>query len=324
MKFRTEVEIQSVHKKIEIKDHIFSIGSCFATEIHQLLGKAQMLTHNNPFGTIFNPYSIKNELQTLEKNQKYTEENLINYQDEYLSLDHNSTFNSLNCENTLTKINAEIEKGNAFLKECNTIIITYGTAFIYEFLPKQKLVANCHKIPGKFFQKRLLTPSEIIQSIEESIKSIKSICQLDVQILFSISPVRHAKDGFIENNRSKSLLNSCLHEAIEQHENCHYLPIYEIMMDDLRDYRFYKEDMLHPNSQAVNYIFEKFSKAYFSVETQKFVQDNLKIMQSILHRPQDKNNPKYLAFLQDLQQKIKEQEIMANRKLFFENSVVNP
>jgi hypothetical protein len=96
------------------------------------------------------------------------------------------------------------------------------------------------------------------------------------------------------------------------------------MMDDLRDYRFYKEDMLHPNSQAVNYIFEKFSKAYFSVETQKFVQDNLKIMQSILHRPQDKNNPKYLAFLQDLQQKIKEQEIMANRKLFFENSVVNP
>ncbi|WP_124639933.1 GSCFA domain-containing protein [Amniculibacterium aquaticum] len=323
MKFSTEVEIKSNTKRIEIHDKIFSIGSCFATEMHDLLSNAQWQTLNNPFGTLFNPWSINQELTILQKNKKYTEEDLIAYQDEYISLDHHTSFNSRNIDLTLDKINHKIELGNAFLRDCRFVIITYGTSFIYEFLPKQKLVANCHKIPGKFFKKRLLTPEEIETSISETIKSIKSICKFDVQILFSISPVRHSKDGFVENNRSKSLLISAIHEAIEKNENCHYLPIYEIMMDELRDYRFYKEDLLHPSKQAVNYIFEKFSKAYFSDRAQEFMAENFKITQALQHRPSDDNHPKYQEFLRNLKQKISEQQTKASHKIFVEHLTMN-
>ena len=316
MKFRTEVDIKDHPQKIFTQDKIFSIGSCFATEMHELLKAGQLQTLNNPFGTLFNPLSIKNEIIALEKNKKYTEEDLISYQDEYISLDHHSSFNNRDLSHTLNKINSKIEEGNVFLRDCNVVIITYGTSFIYEFLPKQKLVANCHKIPGKFFEKRLLTHSEIAQSINETIKSIKSICKFNVQILFSLSPVRHAKDGLVENMHSKSKLITALHETIAQHEHCHYLPIYEMMMDDLRDYRFYKDDLLHPNSQAVTYIFEKFAKAFLSENTLEFLKENTKINLSLQHKPQDSNHPKYIEFTKQIKQRIATQQAKVNHRIF--------
>ena len=251
MKFRTEVEIPAFPKKIETQDRIFSIGSCFATEMSDLLETAQMQVLNNPFGTVFNPFSINQALKKLHDTEFYTEEDLIKYNDELISLDHHSSFNSRFVHQILEKINHQIELGNRFLQTTNWVIITYGTSFIYEFLPKKKLVANCHKIPGKFFQKRMLTHLEITDSIYETVTTLKDICKDDVQILFTVSPVRHTKDGMVENNWSKSKLITAIHEILPQFENCHYLPIYEILMDDLRDYRFYKEDLIHPNKQAV-------------------------------------------------------------------------
>ena len=319
MKFRTEIDIEPLAQKIQINDSIFSIGSCFATEMHQLLSDGQMQCLNNPFGTIFNPLSIKNELETLEKNKPYTEEDLISYQDNFISLDHHSSFNSNNLAFTLDKINQSIHLGNSFLRQSRVVIITYGTSYIYEFLPKQKLVANCHKIPGKFFTKKMLSPDEISLAIKESIKIIKSICKFDVQILFSISPVRHAKDGWIENNLSKAHLISAVHQAIKDEKNCHYLPIYELMLDDLRDYRFYKSDMLHPNQQAVQYIFDKFTKAYFSDEANDFLMENFKINQSLQHISKDVTHPNYLAFKKHLNQKIASQQMKVNHKIFVES-----
>lgn len=316
MKFRTEVEIQNSDLKIDREDHVFSLGSCFSTEMSDLLKTGQIQVQNNPFGTLFNPFSLNNALKRLHNAAYYEEDDLISYAGEVISLDHHSSFNSRFLHQTLDKINANIESGNQFLQKTNWVLITYGTSFIYEFLPKKKLVSNCHKIPGKFFQKRLLTPLELTDSIYETVSTLKDICKENVQILFTVSPVRHTKDGIIENTQSKSRLINALHEIIPQFKNCRYLPAYEILMDDLRDYRFYKDDLIHPNKQAVNYIWEKFGRAYFSPETLDFIEENFKIAKSLEHKTSDEKNPKYEEFLENLKRRIAAQQSKVKHKIF--------
>ncbi|WP_426477568.1 GSCFA domain-containing protein [Chryseobacterium sp. CBSDS_008] len=316
MKFRTEVDIPASENKIEIEDKIFSIGSCFASEMTDLLQDGQLQTLNNPFGTIFNPFSINYAVNRLHDSAFYQEEELITYNEEYISLDHHTGFDTRYIHQTLDKINGAIEAGNAFLQEADWVIITYGSSFIYEFLPKKKLVANCHKIPQKFFEKRLLSHQELTGSIYQTILDLKDICKEGVQILFTVSPVRHTKDGMVENQLSKSKLITAIHESISIFEDCHYLPVYEILMDDLRDYRFYKEDMIHPSTQAVNYIFEKFGKSYFSEETQDFIKENFKIVQALEHKTNDKKDPKFIEFREKLDQRIEAQRKKVKHKIF--------
>jgi hypothetical protein len=316
MKFRTEVNIKESQKKIQVEDKIFSIGSCFASEMSDLFHLGQLQAISNPFGTVFNPFSISNAVKRLHDAEFYTEDELITFNDEYLSLDHHTSFDTRYVHQTLAKINDKIEEGNSFLQNSGWIIITYGTSFIYEFLPKKKLVANCHKIPQKFFEKRLLTHQEITDAIYNTVLNLDDICKDDVQILFTVSPVRHTKDGMVENQLSKAKLITAIHDVIPQFENCHYLPVYEILMDDLRDYRFYNEDMIHPNSQAVNYIFDQFGNAYFSEETKAFIKENFKINKALQHRTDDKKDPKYIEFRERLDQKIEIQRQKVRHKIF--------
>jgi len=316
MKFRTEVDIKPSPQKIEIEDKIFSIGSCFASEMSDLFQKGQLQTVNNPFGTIFNPFSINNSIKRLHDSEFYHEDDLIAYHDEFISLDHHTSFDTRYIHQTLDKINSKIEEGNRFLQESNWVIITYGTSFIYEFEPKKKLVANCHKIPQKFFDKKLLTQQELTDSIYDTIINLQDICLENVQILFTVSPVRHTKDGMVENQLSKSKLITAIHEVASQFGNCHYLPIYEILMDDLRDYRFYKDDLIHPNSQAVTYIFEKFGEAYFSDETKDFIKENFKINKALEHRTDDEKDPKFIEFKEKLNQRIEIQRQKVKHTIF--------
>ena len=316
MKFRTEVNIAESENKIEVEDKIFSIGSCFASEMSDLLQKGQLQTVNNPFGTIFNPFSINNSVKRLHDSEFYHEDELIAYQDEFISLDHHTHFDTRYVHQTLDKINTKLVEGNQFLQESRWVIITYGTSFIYEFEPKKKKVANCHKIPQKFFHKRLLTNQELTNSIYDTIINLKDICPVNLQILFTISPVRHTKDGMAENQLSKSKLITAVHDVISQFENCHYLPVYEIMMDDLRDYRFYKDDFIHPNSQAINYIFEKFGVAFFSKETEDFIKENFKINKALEHKTEDEKDPKYIEFKEKLHQRIEAQKLKVKHQIF--------
>ena len=316
MKFRTEIDIENSGRKIEMEGRIFSMGSCFSTEISELLKKGQLQTLNNPFGTIFNPYSIHKAVERLHESAFYTEDDLIVFDQKFISLDHSTFFDSAYSHKTLEKINTNIEAGNLFLQNANWAIITYGTSFVYEFLPKEKWVANCHKIPQKFFRKKLLNNEELVTSIQETILLLKDICPDNLQILFTVSPVRHTKDGMAENQLSKAKLIAALHEVIDELDYCHYLPAYEIMMDDLRDYRFYKEDMIHPSEQAVNYIFEKFGKVYFSGDTQEFIAENFKISQALQHRFAEENSEQYLNFQEKLQQRISEQQKKVKHKIF--------
>lgn len=316
MKFRTEVQIPVSETALEIDDRVFSIGSCFSSEMSDLLKTGQIQTLNNPFGTVFNPFSINQALKKLHNAEVYTEDDLIKFGEEVISLDHHSKFNSRFVHQTLDKINAEIEVGNRFLQDANWVMITYGTSFIYEFLPKKKLVANCHKIPGKYFEKRLLTHLEITDSVYETVTLLKDICKENVQILFTVSPVRHTKDGMVENNLSKAKLIAAIHEILPQFENCHYLPVYEILMDDLRDYRFYKEDLIHPSRQAVQYIWEKFGSAYFSDETVDFVEENFKIAKALEHKSADEKSPKHQEFLTNIEKRIEAQQTKVKHKIF--------
>lgn len=316
MKFRTEVQIPVSDTALEIDDQVFSIGSCFASEISDLLKTGQIQTLNNPFGTIFNPFSINQAVKRLYHSEFYAEDDLIKFNEEVISLDHHSKFNSRFVHQTLEKINTEIELGNRFLQETNWVIITYGTSFVYEFLPKKKLVANCHKIPGKYFEKRLLTHLEITDSVYETVTLLKDICKENVQIMFTVSPVRHTKDGMVENNLSKAKLIAAIHEILPQFENCHYLPVYEILMDDLRDYRFYKEDLIHPSRQAVQYIWEKFGSAYFSDETMDFVEENFKIAKALEHKSADEKSPKHQEFLSTIEKRIEAQQTKVKHKIF--------
>lgn len=316
MKFRTEVNIAESENKIEVEDKIFSIGSCFASEMSDLLQKGQLQTVNNPFGTIFNPFSINNSVKRLHDSEFYHEDELIAYQDEFISLDHHTHFDTRYVHQTLDKINTKLVEGNQFLQESRWVIITYGTSFIYEFEPKKKKVANCHRIPQKFFHKRLLTNQELTDSIYDTIINLKDICPVNLQILFTISPVRHTKDGMAENQLSKSKLITAVHDVISQFENCHYLPVYEIMMDDLRDYRFYKDDFIHPNSQAINYIFEKFGVAFFSKETEDFIKENFKINKALEHKTEDEKDPKYIEFKEKLHQRIEAQKLKVKHQIF--------
>ncbi len=316
MKFRTEVEIEYSEKKINPCDAIFSIGSCFATEMSEKLKDGQLQTLNNPFGVLFNPFAVNQAIQNIYSCKNYREEDLIVFDEYYISFDHHTSFDTRFAHQTLEKINQNIEQANQFLQNTQWVIITYGTSFVYEFLPKNKLVSNCHKIPQKYFNKRFLTHTELTQSIAQSIEKLNDIAKENLQILFTISPVRHTKDGIVENNLSKAKLINALHEVLPNYQNCHYLPVYEIMMDDLRDYRFYKDDLVHPNHQAIQYIWEKFGMAYFSDETKIFINENLKIKQALEHRPQDIQNPKYQDFLQKIHQKIVEQQGMVKHKIF--------
>jgi hypothetical protein len=316
MKFRTEVNIKESQNKIQVEDKIFSIGSCFASEMSDLFHLGQLQAISNPFGTVFNPFSISNAVKRLHDAEFYTEDELITFNDEYLSLDHHTNFDTRYVHQTLAKINDKIEEGNSFLQNSGWVIITYGTSFIYEFLPKKKLVANCHKIPQKFFEKRLLTHQEITDAIYNTVLNLDDICKNDVQILFTVSPVRHTKDGMVENQLSKAKLITAIHDVIPQFENCHYLPVYEILMDDLRDYRFYNEDMIHPNSQAVNYIFDQFGNAYFSEETKAFIKENFKINKALQHKTDDEKDPKYIEFREKLDQRIEIQRQKVRHKIF--------
>ena len=192
---------------------------------------------------------------------------------------------------------------NTALKSSTHIIITLGSSWVYRFLESGKIVANCHKVPQHKFKKELLPITEINKSLSSIISLIRKV-NPDINFIFTVSPVRHLKDGFIENQQSKSHLISALHQIIKKQENTFYFPSYEIMMDELRDYRFYKEDMIHPNQIALNYIWEKFYKNWLSDEAIDLKKQVIKIQRGLEHKPFNTDSNEYREFLSSLQKKI--------------------
>ena len=253
--------------KINHRDKLMLIGSCFTENMGTKFKQHKFSVVENPNGILFNPVSITKSMLSYISNKKYTAGDLF-YQNEcWNSWEHHSRFSHPDQQQCLNGINQSQQEAHEFLKYADWLVLTLGSAFTYTLnagTPVEKrnneneeyVVANCHKVPTDKFSKKLLTPTEIVSAIDEMLTAVKSMNPA-IKIIFTVSPVRHLREGFVENNRSKAALIQAVHELIERGADRFYFPAYELVIDDLRDYRFYAEDMVHPNYAATNYVWEK-------------------------------------------------------------------
>ena len=301
MEFRTPVPIKSQQPKIDYDSQIFLIGSCFVENIGKKLEYFKFQTLVNPFGILFHPAAIRNFLEKVEQKKVYSEEDIFLHNELWHSFEAHSDLNTSQKREILKLLNSAVKETFEFLRSASHVIITPGTSWGYRSIETGEIVANCHKVPQKNFTKEL---TEVGQDLQKSVEIIKSL-NPSAEIILTVSPVRHLKDGFVENQQSKALLISAVHEVVAENEQVNYFPAYEIMMDELRDYRFYAEDMVHPNSVAIDYIWEKFIKTWVSSEVEKTMKEVNTIQKGLFHRPFKKDSQAHLEFRRKLLEKLK-------------------
>lgn len=303
MEFRMKVELPVGQGEIRHSDSISLWGSCFAENIGKLLSDNKFDCDVNPFGVLYNPLSIAKSMSILLDGKTYHEEDLRFDKGIWYSLMHHSSFSSTNQSECLEKINLRIVKGREMLGKARWIIFTWGTARVYEWKETGEIVGNCHKLPDRLFTRRLLGVEEVVSVFGSLLKKIHLI-NPDAQFLFTVSPIRHAKDGMHGNQLNKAVLLLAIEKLCREIPSCHYFPSYEIMLDELRDYRFYADDMLHPTPLAVNYIWECFCSSFFTADTLRIMKDWQEIRKALEHRPFDAKSEAYYTFLSQIMLKI--------------------
>ncbi len=303
MDFRTKITIPTFDFTIDHSDKIMMMGSCFAENMAALLLDSGFQIDTNPFGTVYNPQSLASGIREVLSHKKYAISDLFLHQGLYHSFAHHSRFSSVSAETSLENINHKLDTSAIFLKTATFFIITYGTSYVYNLKSNGETVTNCHKLPDNHFIRKRLSIEDIVNDWSLLIKELKSY-NPDLKILFTVSPIRHWKDGAHENQLSKSTLLLAIDELIRQNNSCHYFPSYEILMDELRDYRFYAEDMLHPSSVAIEYIREQFSETFFTSQTKSKVKEWKSIQKALSHKPFNPDSEEYIEFLRKTQEKL--------------------
>jgi hypothetical protein len=302
LKFKLTLEAKHSDRKISYVDKIMLIGSCFTENIGVKLQNHLFDTKENPHGILFNPVSVQNALEDYISNKKYTESDLFLLNDVWNSWYHHSRFSGITKSEAVEKINNSIEEAHQYLKSANHLIITLGSAWLYilnENAPEcnGKIVANNHKAPSHWFTKKIMQPVELFQNLKTLLTKLK-VFNPQLQIIFTISPVRHLREGLIENNRSKAILIHAVHELISGEPNAVYFPAYEYVIDDLRDYRFYAEDLVHPNFAASNYVWDKFVETYMNADTQVIMKQVAELQLAMQHKPFFSGSSEHQKFLQ--------------------------
>jgi len=267
MRFRTELPIPKFPFQISYQDHILLLGSCFSDNIGTFLTKNRFFALSNPFGTLFNPVSIANVIKMTLNPTLFSNDYRYFFDHRYISFAHHGSFSHSDENQFLTQIKQQWQITKTFIEKAGYIFITFGTAYCYRFLERNLVVANCHKIPNTQFEKFRLTIAETVQIYQEIVQQLKQL-NPSLRIIFTVSPVRHLGDGFHENQISKSVLHLSI-EQLTDEKSCFYFPAYEILMDDLRDYRFYADDLCHPGENAVQYIENIFADTFFTQETKE-------------------------------------------------------
>lgn len=304
MEFFTPFYLPKSNISIDYDSSIFSIGSCFAENIGNLLNQNKFNCLVNPFGILFHPLAIERNLIQIINQIKLSENEIIYFNEQFLSLNCHSSLNKNSREEFLENYNHKILESHLFLKNASHVMITYGTSWVYEYLKTNEIIANCQKIPATEFKKKILEIEDVKKSIHNTTQILKEF-NPNISIIFTISPVRHLKDGFMENTQSKAHLAAALYDVVNSNfKNCEVFPAYEIMLDELRDYRFYKNDYLHPNELAIEYIWEKFSSLYFSEKTKNTLNKVQQIYKDLNHKPFDDKSESHQKFLDQLQKKI--------------------
>ena len=271
------------------------IGSCFSEYIAEKITEVKFLTDNNPFGTVYNPLSIKKGLLRLMGDIKYSEAELFQSEDVWYSFDHHGSFSGTDKITVLNTINQRLNFSSSFLKEADILFITFGTSFIYELTSTGQVVSNCHKVHPGEFERRKISFAEIIAEYSNLFEMLFNF-NPDIFVVFTVSPVRHWKDGAHENQLSKAVLLLAIDQLCKSYVQTFYFPSYEIMMDDLRDYRFYGEDMLHPGKVALNYIWQRLKECFMDSGTIQSIEEVVRIIQAFNHRPFNPDSIDFRAF----------------------------
>ena len=305
MKLQTQIPlVKQQHNQIDYNSKLLLLGSCFSENIGSKFTYHKFQSTINPFGILFHPLAIEHLITRSINKDYYSEEDLYYHNEQWFCLDAHSKLNKTSKAELLSVLNSQIDDTHNNLVNTNHVIITLGTSWVYRHIESDKVVANCHKLPQKQFLKELLSVDQITESLEAIVSLVKSI-NPEVSFLFTVSPVRHIKDGFVENTQSKSHLLAAIHQVVEPRHQLYYFPSYEIMMDELRDYRFYNVDMLHPSEVAIDYIWDKFKIVWLTEEAIKTAETVEIIQKGLQHRPFNAASEAHQKFLENLESKIK-------------------
>ena len=311
MKWMLTTEIQPLSPPITYRDSILMIGSCFTENMADYLRDYKFKVMDNPQGILFNPVSVLSCLQRITDCRQLTEKDLFHYNDCYHSWEHHGAFSSPRISDCLDLINASIIQAHHFMKESGLLVITLGSAWVYQLTEVAPLyepgmvVANNHQAPANWFKKELLEPATIVDTYTEWLKPLLKI-QPKLRILLTVSPVRHLREGTIQNNLSKAVLLQAVHRLATNFEAVHYFPAYELVVDDLRDYRFYAEDLVHPNYQATKYVWENWVKACVEDESRTIMTAINDIRLAFQHTPLHPDTTRHQNFLREYARKTTE------------------
>lgn len=300
---QTIVNIPPPDFSIDYSNKILMLGSCFSTNIGCRLESLKFQTNTNPFGVIYNPASIAQSLNILLEKECFTL-NELNYNNGlWYSYYHHSAFSNTEKEICLDGINKSLHKAKLHLSETDIVFLTLGTAWAFRNKQTGQIVANCHKVPASEFDRVYLNPSEVTETLSTVIKNLLKL-NTQIKVIFTVSPIRHWKDGAIENMRSKSTLLLSIKEIEEEFQNIYYFPVYEVFMDEMRDYRFYASDMLHPSDFSIDYVWEKFTNTFFESNTRELVNEVGKLLKSFAHRPVNAKGDAYGKFIEQLKKRV--------------------
>jgi len=302
MEFRTQIPIKKqTNNLIDYQSKILLLGSCFSENIGNKFEYYKFQSTVNPFGVLFHPKAIETFLERVIKQNFYSEEDLIFHNERYHCFEVHSSLSNSNKTALVSNLNEILKSIHHQILKGTHLIITLGTSWVYHHKERNQTVANCHKIPQKEFEKRILS----VQEIETSLKNIEQLVgsiNNDIQLIYTVSPVRHIKDGFIENQQSKAHLLAGIHQILKG-SDASYFPSYEIMMDELRDYRFYTEDMLHPNQTAIDFIWGQFKAVWIKEKTTATMKKVASIQNGLAHKPFNPSSEQHQLFLKQLEAK---------------------
>lgn len=303
MEFRSIVPVSKNKNILDHHSKIFLLGSCFAENISEKLQYYKLDSTCNPFGIIFNAVSLENIIHRIATNKHFNADDIFEHNQIWNCFHIHSSLSKENQEEYLAHLNQILETAHHQLLHATHLIITFGTSWVYQLKETQQVVANCYKLPQENYSKVLLSQTQNVIAIQSILETVQDVNK-NIKITFTVSPVRHIKDRFFENNVSKGNLLSAIYSIVDN-DTISYFPSYEIMMDDLRDYRFYNSDLLHPSQTAIDYIWEKFTVAYFDTDSLQVMTEIDKIQKMLSHRPLHTNSTDFKKFTATLDRKIK-------------------
>ena len=306
MQLQTKISLNRPVNPIDYHSEVLLLGSCFVENMGAKLNYFKFKTEQNPFGILFHPKAIEKLIADAVLENRYTESDIFFHQERWHCFQAHSDLSDVSKEALLNKLNIALTTTRAYLQQVSHIIITVGTAWAYRLMDSGSLVANCHKVSQKSFSKELLSIPIIVESLEKSKELILGI-NPNATVLYTVSPVRHLRDGFVENQRSKAHLIAAVGQVLSSGSvlgNVDYFPSYELLMDELRDYRFYETDMVHPNTLAIDYIWEKFRSVWIAESAYPVMDQIEEIQKGLGHRSFHPDSEQHKRFLTSLQDKI--------------------